>query len=329
MTLKERASASDQARWQAEFKGKKARRALTAVGDIAEFLPPPASAIPDVPIPAIAAQGKMLNQTVSYIKQSLPRLPNLLAVRTTKSFEITTRNQLAQQEEEAPRLYQLNSSEPMYEVLGTMNCETLFYKGDWQTVVAYRDGKEVTRSQIGGNRHRPLPGLETKGEFGPILMTVFGDALKGSITWSHWEQGANGQLAVFRYKVPHGASHYRVENVMNGSSEAPAYHGEFAVDPGTGAIYWITLTAEGSESSAAQESSISVEYGPEVIGGITYICPVHGVAFSQARMVDALGNPLPREEQKKVSPHYLNDATFTQYHLFRSEVKILTDNGQH
>ncbi|MGB6831020.1 MAG: hypothetical protein WBE41_23440 [Terracidiphilus sp.] len=328
MTLKGRPSAIDRARWQAEFKGEKARLALTAVGDIAEFLPPPESAIPDATVPAIATQVKMIEQTASYIKQTLPRLPNLLAVRTTARFEITTRKQLVQQEE-TPRLNQSISWQPKYEALGTMNGQVLYFGGDWQFVVAYRDGQEVTQSQIGDNRHPPPPGFETKGEFGPILMTVFGDALKGSITWSHWEKSTNGQLAVFHYSVPHDVSHYKVENASNGSIELPAYHGEFAIDPVTGAVYRIALTAEGSRSSASQESNIAVEYGPIEIGGRIYVCPVHGVAYSQPQLVDAMGNPLPAEEQKKDSPHFLNDATFTHYRLFRSEVRILTDDAQH
>jgi hypothetical protein len=323
VTLKERASASDQARWQAEFKGEKARRALTAVEDIAEFLAPPSSALGDAPTPTVAAQAEILKRTVSYIEQSLPRLPNLIAVRTTTRFDITTRKQLYEQEETS-RLYQLNNWKPKYETLGAMSGQTLFFGGDWQFVVTYRDGEEVSQSQIGGHGHPPPLGLETKGEFGPILTTVFGDALQGSIKWSHWEQGANGQLAVFDYDVPKSASHYAVENVVSGSADLPAYHGELAIHPGTGAIYRITLTAQGSESSAARESNIALEYGPVEIGGTTYICPLHGVAYTQPRVLDTQGNSPPGQE--KDGPRYLNDATFTQYHLFRSEVRILTND---
>ncbi len=326
VTLKERASASDVARWQAEFKGEKARRALTAVEDIAEFLAPPSSALADAPTPTVAAQVEILKRTVSYIKQTLPRLPNFLAVRTTTRFDITTRKQLDEQSEMS-RLYQLNNWVPKYEALGAMSGQTLFFGGEWQFVVTYRDGAEVSQSQIGSHVHPPPLGLETKGEFGPILTTVFGDAQKGSINWNHWEQGANGQLAVFDYDVPKSVSHYEVENVVGGSAELPAYHGQLAIDPGTGAIYRITVRAEGSESSAARESNIALEYGPVEIGGTIYICPLLGVAYTQPRLLDTKGNPVP--EQEKNGPRYLNDATFTQYHLFRSEVRILTDDAQH
>jgi hypothetical protein len=41
-------------------------------------------------------------------------------------------------------------------------------------------------------------------------------------------------------------------------------------------------------------------------------------------VLDTQGNSPPGQE--KDGPRYLNDATFTQYHLFRSEVRILTND---
>lgn len=331
VTLKERAGPGDVARWQAGFKGGKARQALTAVGDISEFLGPPPSIIPNALAPTVAAQVEILKQAVNYVEQTMPRLPNFLAVRTTTRFDIATRKQLEQQEQMS-ELYTLNIRKPRYEALGAMNGKVLFFGGALQFVVTYRDGAEVSQSQIGNNRHPPPLGLETTGEFGPILTTVLGDALKGSIVWSRWELGAYGQLAVFEYSVPKSASHYMVADAMGGSAELPAYRGKLAIDPVTGAIYRITLTSEGSKSSVALESNISVEYGPVEIGGKTYVCPLHGVAYTMPRMVDAKGVTRPGQQQESDSPqdgpHYLNDATFTQYHLFRSEVKILSSDPQ-
>lgn len=326
ITLKERASSSDLARWQAEFKGEKARQALVAVCDMAEFIAPPSSVIANEPAPNAPAQREILTRSVNYVKQTLARLPNFLAVRTTTRFAITKLEQLDRLDE-VSRMNQLSAWPPTQVALGDKDGQTLLYAGQWQAAVAYRDGNEISQSQIGDNRHRPSLGLETKGEFGPILVTVLGDALRGSIRWSRWEHGANGQLAVFQYDVPQSASHYRVWNPVNGSDEIPAYRGEFAVDPGSGAIYRIDLTAKGTESSVTEVSRISLEYGPVEIGGETYVCPLHGVAYSQPRQLDAKGNPT--HEQVVDGPSYLNDATFSQYHLFRSEVRILTGDGQH
>lgn len=328
ITLTERASADDEKRWQAEIRGERARQALTAVGDLSQFLMPPASAIPDMPAPVRAEKVRILEQMVSYVKQTLPRLPNLMAVRTTTRFEVATSMQLYVQEETS-RLHQLGNREPEYQAIGTTQGQTLFFAGKWQSPVAYRDGDEVSESQTSNGRHRAQLGLETKGEFGPILINVIGDALKSSVTWSHWEQSADGRLAVFHYSVPREASHYRVQNVTDGSTDLPPYHGEIAIDPESGAIYRITISAEGSKSSAARESNILVEYGPVEIGGKTYICPLHGVAYSEPNHADAAGKMQPDDTPAKSSAHFLNDATFTQYRLFRSEVRILTDDSQH
>jgi hypothetical protein len=327
-TLRERASANDLARWQAEFKGEKARRALTAVVDMSEFLEPPASAIADGTVPTAAAQTEILDRTATYIKETLPRLPNFLAVRTTTRFDVATRKQFEQQEQ-ISQFYQLTNWKPKAVELGVINGQSLFFVGEWQFAVTYRDGEEVSESQVGDNHHRPPLGLDTVGEFGPILTTVFGDARHGTITWSHWERRPIGQVAVFDYDVPKGESHYQVENVETDSSETPAYHGQFAIEPATGAIARITLTAEESESSATQESRISLEYGPVEIGGKTYICPLHGVAYSLPRTVGANGAARPDPQPVKDGFRYLNDVTFTLYHLFRPEVRILTDAPEH
>jgi hypothetical protein len=62
-----------------------------------------------------------------------------------------------------------------------------------------------------------------------------------------------------------------------------------------------------------------VEYAPVEIGAQTYICPVRGVALSKIPVVRAGGDakhPAPVETR-------LNDVSFTHYHLFRAETKIL------
>lgn len=67
------------------------------------------------------------------------------------------------------------------------------------------DGKEVADSGSTKNRKpkRPDNNLTTCGIFGPILVMVILDAADGSgLIWSHWEQGADGRRAAFRFAVP-------------------------------------------------------------------------------------------------------------------------------
>ena len=53
-------------------------------------------------------------------------------------------------------------------------------------------------------------GLRDWGVSGPILSTVFLDAAKNNLSWSHWEQTPIGTQAVFSHTVPLEESHYRV-----------------------------------------------------------------------------------------------------------------------
>jgi hypothetical protein len=162
--------------------------------------------------------------------------------------------------------------------------------------------------------------MATRGEFGPILSMVLEDALQRGLSWSHWEQGASGPLAVFRYDVPKDLSHYEIVSWVGKPPYFPAYHGELAIDPATGAILRITLlSSDVDPSGQLLDSSILVEYAPVAIGGKTYNCPVHCVAISRRLP----SNGTEDGTASAGEPTFLNDVVFTGYHLFRGEVRIL------
>jgi hypothetical protein len=189
-------------------------------------------------------------------------------------------------------------------------------------VVTYRDGREVEDAQPGKDKKPEARGLglTTFGEFGPILSVVIGDAKHGKVYWSHWEQGASGPLAVFSYRVPQESSHFTVKGGGN-MARFPSYHGEIAVDPATGTILRITLESDWKPPFQLSESGILVEYGPVEIGNETYTCPVKGVALSKlpdpgAQGTNASGSMFAAQT-------FVNDITFTEYHVFRAETRIL------
>jgi hypothetical protein len=103
--------------------------------------------------------------------------------------------------------------------------------------------------------------------------------------------------------------------------EQPAYHGEVAIDPVSGAVWRITILAIGSESGTFDESSIAVEFAPTEIGAVTYICPVRSVAivrfFDTFEYANTSHTPVPFQIS-------INDVAFTNYHQFRSESHILS-----
>ena len=121
-------------------------------------------------------------------------------------------------------------------------------------------------------------------------------------------------MAVLRYLVPQEISHYAlsvgVVSGKGGAPQAPAYHGEIAVDPATGNILRLTIESELKPPHQIFDSSIEVEYGPVTIGNATYICPVKGVALSKVST--------PKEDAKSVDPPappqlFMNEVSFTEF----------------
>ena len=172
----------------------------------------------------------------------------------------------------------------------------------------YRDGEEVVEpGPVKVDKTRtPTEGLKTWGAFGPILGLVLVDAAQNKLAWSHWEQGPDGNIAVFRYSVTKDKSHYEVRYCCvasafglesNSFQQMSAYRGEISVDPTTGVIVRLTLEAELSASDPISRAAIAVEYGPVELGGASYICPARSVSLSVANTLkqvqDAEGRSFP------------------------------------
>jgi hypothetical protein len=338
MKLTERASPERAAHWQAEMPGKLASEALMALVDASGFLDPPQEEAPTTAPPTMDAQKEILARAADQVEAILHKLPNFYAKRTTSHFETATPPQLhAQQETMAIRqpddtllvpLLPVKPKKLPHTELGPVDrakpeLGLLFYITDEEQTVTYSNGSEVESAKSGW-QGADL-GLATRGEFGPILKMALEDALQRGLSWSHWEQGVSGPLAVFRYDVPKESSHYEIVSREGKPPYFPAYHGELGIDPSTGAILRITVESSGPEQSFSVDqpedlvdSAILVEYGPVAIGGRTYNCPVHAVARSTTRSIDmATGKPGGQQ------PEFLNDVTFTGYHLIRAEVRIL------
>ncbi len=321
----ERITATRLAHWMMDFPGGLSHDALTALADTSAFLGLPAADLPTTAPPDIATQRQILARVLDYVGKTVPKLPDFSAQRSTTYFEEATPDQLRLQQQF--QIYQLNYSKASYRPLGPRDSSApkgaqLYFDGTWNTIVTYRDGREVEEAPAGNekNARAPLSGLTTSGEFGPILSVVNEDANHGKIVWSHWEQGIGVPLAVFHYEVPRERSHYAVTASEGDDPEFPAYQGEIAADPASGAIFRISVQADHLHSNAMTEASILVEYAPVLIGGSTYICPVRGVANSNQPISGSIGSSNGPSIQLLT---FVNDVSFTQYHLFRSESRVL------
>jgi hypothetical protein len=264
------------------------------------FNAPPRAELPDVPVPDSAARQKMTSAAVSYVNTTLKQLPDFLATRTTLSFEKT----LAQT---GPR-----HAKPQ----AIMQLARKSHRE-----VAYRNGHEIEDAASAES------GLTTWGEFGPILKTVLGDSFVGNVEWARWQKSETGALlAVFRFAVPQSASHYLIDFCCYRKSKddpeeysfrsKPGYRGELYIDPATGFIERITLQAELTDADPVTTSSIAVQYGPVVIGGKNYVCPIQGIAVSEVHNLVMESDGIGLEK-------HINVVQFTNYQKFGSTSRII------
>jgi hypothetical protein len=324
LELTERVSSARLSRWQVAFSGRHTREALLALADASAFLNLPSADVPSLAMPDPAARQQILSRTIDYVRTTIHKLPNFSARRSTTHFEESSTERLVAQGNlnNSPGFYSTSHSRtPM-----PSTSQSLRVVDKSAIVVTYRDGHEVAaRAKYERNPGSPKMGLTTSGEFGPILSTVIGDALRSKIYWGHWEQGTTGPLAVLRYAVPQAESHYSVLVGFVGADDKPQlppYHGEITVDPTNGTILRLTLVSELERSGETFAASILVEYGPVTIGNDTYVCPLRGVALSK---VPQAGTDGIAGLEIIPSKTFLNDVSFTQYHVFRADARILPD----
>ena len=296
--------------------------ALQLLADQSVFLDPPPGELPTTSVPDDGTQQRMLEAVRNYVAQTLPRLPNLLATRSTRRYD--------------------DSSQELK-------------RGGWPVRLGLHlvdnSSREISvrdeRSSLPSAVWQEQSGLISKGEFGSTLGMILADTSKGKMTWSHWEQIAGNPVAVFQYAVPRSASSYEVVGYQQRAAEyasltgrqgvagigpqlsshssditpiitRPGYHGSLSLDPTTGTILRITIEADPKGGAPFQRASILVEYGPVQIGDIRLTCPVRSVAFYEATA--------PAQVNLSDTPtEWLNVVLFTGYHRFGSTVKILTE----
>jgi VWFA-related protein len=297
--------------------------ALLLLADKSAFLDPPANELPATPAPDAATQQQLLEAAKKFAVETLPHLPNLLATRTTFSFD------------DSPQ--EVTNG-------GYLQRIGLHLIGSSKAEVSVRNERESPSTHT---RTSPSPaqgGLMTWGEFGSTLLIILSDSIQGKTTWSHWEQTPAGVVAVFHYEVPKTASHYEIDTPVEhveanpgsnrwaytGGTAAvtttamvrnkPGYQGYLWIDPATGTILRVTLVADLKGDSTIERGAILVEYGSVRIADQTVICPVRSLALSSAP--DTVNATL-----KGAATEWLNENLFTSYHMFASTSRILDEQA--
>jgi VWFA-related protein len=336
LQLTEALRPSKLASWQADLPGSEARQALTLLADESAFLDPPSRDLPSAPTPGLAEQRIIMALAVSYVSNTLHQLPNFFATRETLHYEDTP---------QSIRENELVPSQPLHPV--SSSSATVTYRDDEEAMDAAMDKTPQTQT-----------GLNTYGEFGNILKTTLLDGGQGSLAWSHWEQGEGGPEAVFRYTVPREKSHYRLTfccvsqgNGIQTLEKYSGYHGQIAVDPASGAILRLTLEADLKQSDGMLKADILVDYAPVEIGDKKYVCPVRSISVSvvpaeefHPNVTDTGLGAFVSAESLRTSKasntdgalvlsnpgalkNLLNEVTFTQYHLFRADARVLNGDA--
>ena len=278
--------------------GPRTALALQLLSDQSAFLDPPRSELPATGMPDAATQQRLMDLARGYAVEKWPRLPDFFVTRKTNRFD------------DSPQVLEAGS----WPVRAGLH---LVGKSSRQ--VTFRDGHEVedSTSQATASAEDRTPtdevGLHTWGEFGPALMVVLTDTAKGASSFSHWELGATGVLAVYKYEVPRAASHYtvryccrfdehlvgrtqfgysgqrrspqQVANIPRADDahpyiEVPSYKGELSIDPASGAVVRITLEADLKSGGPLTRAATMVEYGPVGVGSRNFILPVRSLALS-------------------------------------------------
>ncbi len=312
LQLTERLSTDALAQWRAKLAGPRAQRALTALADRSAFLAEPAGDIPPQAAPDLAQQREIMGKFATYVSRAVPQLPHFYASRTITHYEAAPSDTIRLDEAD---LHAVRIS---------------------RSIVQYRDGEEVVQPGIvkASDTAGPDQGLRTWGVFGPILSLVLLDAAQNQLAWSHWEQGPEGPVAVFRYAVLPSRSHYEVRyccQVANYGMETTTfhqmsgYHGEIAVDPATGSVVRLLLDADLQATDPISRAAIVVEYRQVELGGLPYICPARSISVSVASTIRDVKGPGGHGFFAMGPPQVLlNDTEFSQYHLFRGETRILS-----
>lgn len=323
MELSERLSSPRLATLQAGLPGRKSRLALLALADASVFLQLPAAEIPATAPPDAHTQNLILSKAAESLVAYIHKLPDFFARQTTNRFHDLMFVRLSPFSDPVVREHQ--EFHPL---------------DSFSNTVYYRNGaeEEETNKKQTGIKPRPRNGLLNWGTFGQLQRIVVTDIYKGEMAWGHWEQRANGPVAVFRYSIPVEKSNYVVDyccfglpnEVWHDFQSKPPFHGEIAIDPATGAIYRLVLITELSPSDPIFQAEIMVEYDQVEIGGKMYVCPRKSVTITTSIFPIFGRHACSAVVSDCVPPHVLtpkdtaiNDTVYDSYHVFRSESRLL------
>ena len=287
----------------------KAREALLALTDQADFLPPPDSEVLAGPPPSAAQQKQMLAATADFLSHRLPQLPNFFADRRALFLS------------ETPGFHELDTN---------VRAVPLHIVRESNATIVYRHGGEMLEADHARGEAGKPQALQAYGSFGPVLKLIRNAVgSPDDVSWSHWERGATGRAAVFAFRLPSSLSRFAVQGCCLAGLGSPRYltfpatHGDFAIDPASGAILRIKVIADLRHFVPVDRSEVGIDYGRVTIGGKSYIVPMHSVTLFRSRAMVRLKEW--NQSFRTWGPYssLIDDFIFDRYHMFRPTIQLL------
>ena len=352
MALTERFPSDHLHRILSGLPGDRSREALTVLADMSTFLDPAADEIPSTLPPDETTQREVMARVVDYVAKMNHKLPNFFATRTTTRFEdwpkgLPTGTEVAARDI-PPQLVGTAKSVVTYrngqEVMTSSTAHARKKAPVYLGLYSWGEfGPMLARMLVDASRSTAAWSRWERDENSTVAVFRFSVPLDKS----------SYQVKFCCY--PQGTFLIAIDRNS-------AYHGEIAVDPENGTVVSLriiadldqgdvgTVLGEAMAGMPLSRADTLIEYGPVEIGGKTYICPRRTVAISRARVTERFtGNarskavfPIIVESppQTVARPHhvdhyelgpaktYINDTSFTDYHVFRSESRIILDGSR-
>lgn len=261
--------------------------------------PSPKPVITPLPGPDSIEQGRIIDDTRSYVMNYTKNLPNFICIQVTR-----------------------RSVDPR----GT---GAWFHADTITTRLSYNGQREdyqvvlVNNQPVTNVTMEKLGGTTSAGEFGTMMKEIFEHSSHTRFEWARWATLRGRRTYVFAYDVEQQYSKYQIfaEDSLH---IVPAYRGLIYIDRDTKMVTKITLNPYGfPDTFPVRESHLSLDYDFEKIGDGDYLVPLKSeltVARSQYatknetefRMYRKFGTettikfdtpePLPEEKLKEKPP---------------------------